>query len=209
MTVPSQLSARQQRILSAIAQWVQEHGYPPTVREIGAAVGLVSPSSVAYQLKELVRKGYVRRDPDRPRAVTLDTSTTDRPVSNRGSKPVWIPLLGTIAAGVPITAEESIEDYLPLPPELVGQGELFCLHVKGDSMIEAAICEGDIVVVRQQPTAENGDIVAAMLDGEATVKVYRRKGAKVMLEPRNQHYQPLDGTTATILGKVVSVFRRL
>jgi repressor LexA len=209
----SELSARQRRILVVIREWVEQYGYPPTVREIGDAVGLVSPSSVAYQLKELERKGFLRRDPSRPRAVDVrqpeDESRRDEETMRRGPVPAYVPLLGRIAAGGPILAEESVEDVLPLPRELVGQGTLFSLHVKGDSMIEAAICDGDFVVVRQQPTAENGDIVAAMIDGEATIKVYRLRNGHVQLVPRNTAYQPIPGDQATILGKVVAVMRRV
>jgi repressor LexA len=207
----SELSSRQRRILVVIRDWVEQHGYPPTVREIGDAVGLVSPSSVAYQLKELERKGFLRRDPARPRAVDVRGPSDDEDATRavRGQTPVYVPLVGRIAAGGPILAEESVEDVLPLPRELVGQGTLFSLHVKGDSMIEAAICDGDFVVVRQQPTAENGDIVAAMIDGEATVKVYRLRNGHVQLVPRNTAYQPIPGDQATILGKVVAVMRRV
>jgi repressor LexA len=202
------LSSRQRRILVVIREWVEQYGYPPTVREIGDAVGLVSPSSVAYQLKELERKGFLRRDPARPRAVDVRGPAEEDEGPARPT-PAYVPLLGRIAAGGPILAEEQVEDVLPLPRELVGQGTLFSLHVKGDSMIEAAICDGDFVVVRQQPTAENGDIVAAMIDGEATVKVYRVRNGHVQLVPRNTAYQPIPGDQATILGKVVAVMRRL
>ncbi len=204
----AELSMRQRRILSVIRDWVEEHGYPPTVREIGDAVGLVSPSSVAYQLKELERKGFLRRDPSRPRAVDV-RGPSDEDDGVARPTPAYVPLLGRIAAGVPILAEEQVEDVLPLPRELVGQGTLFSLHVNGDSMIEAAICDGDFVVVRQQPTAENGDIVAAMIDGEATVKVYRVRNGHAQLVPRNTAYQPIPGDQATILGKVVAVMRRV
>ncbi|MFC7245670.1 transcriptional repressor LexA [Catellatospora aurea] len=205
------LSSRQKRILAVIREWVEQHGYPPTVREIGEAVGLVSPSSVAYQLKELERKGFLRRDPSRPRAVDVRTpaDADDEAALAARPTPVYVPLLGRIAAGGPILAEESIEEVLPLPRELVGQGTLFSLQVKGDSMIEAAICDGDWVVVRQQPNAENGDIVAAMIDGEATVKVYRLREGHVQLMPRNPAYDPIPGDAAVILGKVVFVMRRV
>lgn len=209
----SDLSPRQRRILDFLRDWVDRHGYPPSVREIGEAVGLVSPSSVAYQLKALERKGYLRRDPHRPRAVdvrhpaTLGESRDEsRP---RGPAPAYVPMLGRIAAGGPILAEEMIEDVYPLPRELVGEGTLFLLQVKGDSMIEAAICDGDWVTVRQQPDAENGDIVAAMIDGEATVKTYRRRDGHVWLVPQNRAYEPIPGDQATILGKVVAVLRRV
>lgn len=207
----NELSSRQKRILAVIREWVEQYGYPPTVREIGEAVGLVSPSSVAYQLKELERKGFLRRDPSRPRAVDVRTpvDADEEAALLARPTPVYVPLLGRIAAGGPILAEESIEEVLPLPRELVGQGVLFSLQVKGDSMIEAAICDGDWVVVRQQPNAENGDIVAAMIDGEATVKVYRLREGHVQLMPRNPAYDPIPGDAAVILGKVVFMMRRV
>ena len=213
------LTARQRKVLRVIREWVEEHGYPPSVREIGDAVGLQSTSSVHHQLRTLERKGYLRRDPNRTRAVDvrLPEEQPLPPVDPGESmapgdltpEPAFVPLLGNIAAGGPILAEEHVEDVLPLPRELVGQGTLFSLHVKGDSMIEAAICDGDFVVVRQQPNAENGDIVAAMIDGEATVKVYRVRNGHVQLVPRNTAYQPIPGDQATILGKVVAVMRRV
>jgi repressor LexA len=152
----------------------------------------------------------LRRDPERPRAVYVPGSFDEGwPARVDGPAPAMVPLLGTIAAGGPILAEESVEEMLPLPRDLVGRGVLFCLHVKGDSMTDAAICDGDIVVVRQQPTAENGDIVAAMIDGEATVKVYQTRDRRVLLLPRNPAYEPIPGDQAVILGKVVSVLRRV
>ena len=207
----SQLSDRQQRVLTVIRGWVEEHGYPPTVREIGAAVGLVSTSSVSHHLKSLERLGLLRRDGRWPRAMDarIDTRTdnTDSPTYRDAG--VSVPVLGAIAAGQPILAEEQAEDELTLPSSLVGHGSLFALRVKGDSMIEAAICDGDFVVVRRQPVAENGDIVAAMIDGEATVKVYRRRDGHVDLVPRNASYDVIPGDEAVILGRVVSVLRRL
>jgi repressor LexA len=209
------LTVRQRDILEFIREWVEGHGYPPSVREIGEAVGLVSPSSVAYQLKELERKGYLRRDPNRPRAVDVrppaDQQTTEDEEAIRAQRPVpaYVPLVGRIAAGGPILAEQAIEDVFPLPRELVGEGTLFLLQVKGDSMLDAAICDGDWVVVRQQPTAENGDIVAAMLEGEATVKTYRRRDRQVWLMPQNPAFEPIPGNNATILGRVVAVLRRI
>lgn len=206
------LTARQRRILEFIRDWVDRHGYPPSVREIGEAVGLVSPSSVAYQLKELERKGYLRRDPNRPRAVDVrpptdlvddETSRMLRPA------PAYVPMLGRIAAGGPILAEQAVEDIFPLPRELVGEGEVFMLQVKGDSMLDAAICDGDWVVVRQQPTADSGEIVAAMIDGEATVKTYRRRDGHVWLMPQNAAFDPIPGDEATIMGRVVAVLRRI
>jgi repressor LexA len=208
------LTARQRRILGFIRDWVGEHGYPPSVREIGEAVGLVSPSSVAYQLKELEKKGYLRRDPNRPRAVDVRTPsdlTAEEDEALRAARPApaYVPLLGRIAAGGPILAEQSVEDVFPLPRELVGEGNLFTLQVKGDSMLEAAICDGDWVVVRQQPDANNGEIVAAMIDGEATVKAYRQRDGHVWLLPRNPAFEPIPGDDATILGRVVAVLRRI
>jgi repressor LexA len=209
----SDLTARQRRILEFIRGWVAQHGYPPSVREIGEAVDLVSPSSVAYQLKELEKKGYLRRDPNRPRAVDVrpPEPTAEEEAAARAARPspAYVPLVGRIAAGGPILAEQSIEDVFPLPRELVGEGTLFLLQVKGDSMIDAAICDGDWVVVRQQPTAEGGEIVAAMLEGEATVKTYRRRDGHVWLMPQNPAFDPIAGDEATILGRVVAVLRRI
>lgn len=204
------LTPRQRRIMEFLRQWSEEHGYPPSVREIGEAVGLVSPSSVAYQLKVLERKGYLRRDANRPRAV--DVRPASELVEERAGRrpaPAFVPMLGQIAAGGPILAEEMIEDVYPLPRELVGEGTLFLLQVKGDSMIDAAICDGDWVAVRQQPTAENGEIVAALIDGEATVKTYQRRDGKVWLLPQNPAYDPIPGDRATIMGRVVTVLRRI
>jgi repressor LexA len=206
------LTARQRRILEFIRDWVERYGYPPSVREIGEAVGLVSPSSVAYQLKALEAKGFIRRDPNRPRAVDVraPSEMVDEETLNAARpKPAYVPLVGRIAAGGPILAEQAIEDVFPLPRELVGEGEVFMLDVKGDSMIDAAICDGDWVVVRQQPTAENGEIVAAMIDGEATVKTYKRRDGHVWLLPHNEAYEPIPGDDATVLGRVVTVLRRV
>ncbi|SCG35592.1 transcriptional repressor LexA [Micromonospora inositola] len=205
------LTARQRRILEFIRTWVERHGYPPSVREIGEAVGLVSPSSVAYQLKELEKKGFLRRDPNRPRAVDVraPSDADDELARAQRPTPAYVPMLGRIAAGGPILAEQAVEDIFPLPRELVGEGEVFMLQVKGDSMLDAAICDGDWVVVRQQPTAEAGDIVAAMLDGEATVKTYRRRDGHVWLMPQNPAFDPIPGDDATIMGRVVAVLRRI
>jgi repressor LexA len=220
------LSPRQRRILEVIRESVETRGYPPSVREIGEAVGLTSPSSVAYQLSALQRKGLLRRDPNRPRAVDVRTSGHDgsaqvvkiggagvvgggTTVEEGRSAPVNVPVLGRIAAGGPILAEQAVEDVFPLPREIVGDGNLFLLRVVGDSMVEAAICDGDWVVVRQQPDADSGDIVAAMLDGEATVKRLRRRDGEIWLVPHNAAYEPIPGAEATILGRVVTVLRRL
>jgi repressor LexA len=212
------LTPRQRKVLEVIRDQVRRNGYPPSVREIGEAVGLHSTSSVAHQLRALERKGYLRRDPNRPRAVGVmppDTPDAD-PYSGQTDeeraarpRPTYVPVLGRIAAGGPILAEQAIEDVFPLPKEIVGEGTLFLLRVAGESMIEAAIADGDWVVVRQQPTAENGDIVAAMIDGEATVKTLKRRPDGVWLLPHNPAFQPIPGDDATILGRVVAVLRKL
>jgi repressor LexA len=222
------LSPRQRRILEVIRESVETRGYPPSVREIGEAVGLTSPSSVAYQLTALQRKGLLRRDPNRPRAVDVRSSSgrdaaetvvqiggapalvgAPEEATDGRPAPVHVPVLGRIAAGGPILAEQAVEDVFPLPREIVGDGNLFLLRVVGDSMIDAAICDGDWVVVRQQPDADSGEIVAAMLDGEATVKRLRRRDGKIWLVPHNPAYEPIPGDEATILGRVVTVLRRL
>ena len=208
------LTQRQRRILESIRGSVERNGYPPSVREIGEAVGLVSPSSVAYQLKELERKGYLRRDPNRPRAVDVRPPSEliaedEEAVRAARPAPAYVPVLGRIAAGGPILAEQAVEDVFPLPRELVGEGTLFLLQVKGDSMLDAAICDGDWVVVRQQPTANNGEIVAAMLDGDATVKTYRNRDGHIWLMPQNPAFDPIPGDEATIMGRVVAVLRRI
>jgi repressor LexA len=219
----SGLTPRQRRVLEVIRDSVDRRGYPPSMREIGDAVGLTSTSSVSHQLTTLERKGYLRRDPNRPRAVEVrlpDGVVPDgaEPDGNDAYEPEWranrpaaayVPVVGRIAAGGPILAEQSVEAVFPLPRELVGEGTLFLLRVVGDSMIDAAICDGDWVVVRQQSVAESGDIVAAMLDGEATVKTFKRRGGRIWLMPHNSQYEPIAGEFATILGKVVSVLRRV
>ncbi len=244
------LTPRQRRVLEVIRDHVERRGYPPSMREIGDAVGLTSTSSVSHQLSALERKGFLRRDPNRPRAVevrfpeTTETGTggesaakSGRRMAGRGSREhlqtvgddrqsapsqaagdlpsearpsaSYVPVLGRIAAGGPILAEEAIEDVFPLPRQIVGSGQLFLLKVVGDSMVDAAICDGDWVVVRQQPNAESGDIVAAMIEGEATVKTYRRRDGRVWLLPHNAAYEPIPGEAATILGRVVAVLRRV
>nr|WP_246140621.1 transcriptional repressor LexA [Micromonospora olivasterospora] len=207
---PPALSYRQQQILAMIREWVEQHGYPPTVREIGKAVGLGSPSSVAHQLKALERHGVLHRIPGGPRAVDArPLATGDTPPSSDAHRGTPVPLLGAIAAGTPILAEEHVEEVLSLPVELVGRGTLFALRVRGDSMIEAGIAHGDVIVVRQQSVADNGNIVAAMIDGEATVKEYRMHDGLVELVPRNPAYPVITSNDATILGKVVCVLHRL
>jgi repressor LexA len=219
------LTTRQQRILEHLRDFMERRGYPPSMREIGEAVGLTSSSSVAHQLKVLEEKGYVRRDPNRPRALEVflpEVMAARRAVSSADESPhdetgigdamppaTYVRMLGRIAAGGPILAEENLETVFPLPQELVGGGELFMLEVKGESMIDAAICDGDYVVIKQAQTAENGEIVAALIDGEATVKTFQRKDGHVWLLPHNSAFEPIDGTNATILGKVTAVLRRL
>jgi len=213
------LPIRQREVLEVIRTWVERFGYPPSVREIGEAVGLTSTSSVAYQLRALEQKGYLRRDPNRPRAIGVlpadadpaavtATAPLETPPTSRYAA-VDVPVLGRIAAGGPILAEEAVEDVFPLPKEIVGEGSLFLLRVAGDSMVDAAITDGDWVAVRQQPNAENGEIVAAMIEGEATVKTFKREDGHVWLLPHNEAYEPIPGDDATILGKVVAVLRRL
>jgi repressor LexA len=224
----SGLTARQRRVLEVIRESVEERGYPPSVREIGQAVGLTSTSSVAHQLTTLERKGFLRRDPNRPRAVDVRppeqaplpgaVRPPERGVAQQQDEaaerfahpvPAFVPVVGRIAAGGPVLAEEYIEEVFPLPRELVGTGTLFLLRVVGDSMIDAAIADGDWVVVRQQEVAENGEIVAALIDGEATVKTYRRRDGHVWLIPHNPAYAPIPGDEAAILGRVVTVLRKI
>ncbi len=204
------LSDKQLAILEMIQRSVSSRGYPPSMREIGDAVGLASLSSVTHQLNQLELAGYLRRDPNRPRAlevlIDIPTAVDDAPSAPVGDA-AMVPLVGRIAAGVPITAEQQVEEIFPLPRQLVGKGDLFMLKVSGESMIDAAICDGDWVVVREQRTAENGDIVAAMLDGEATVKVFRQRDGHTWLLPRNSAFEPILGDHADVLGKVVAVLR--
>ncbi len=227
------LTIRQRLILETIKDALETRGYPPTIREMGDAVGLASPSSVTHQLKVLEAKGFLSRDPKRPRALMVHLPASEGagimqpnpqpfPANDEAepaasgygedvhvSRAVNVPVVGRIAAGGPILAEERVEDVFPLPRDLVGDGTLFLLEVKGDSMIDAAICEGDYVVVRQQPDANNGNIVAAMIDGEATVKTFKRTPGQVWLLPHNANHAPIDGNEATILGKVTAVLRRV
>lgn len=204
------LTDRQEAILATIRASIEERGYPPSVREIAEHVGLTSSSSVAYQLGILEKAGYLRRDPNRPRALVVAESAADpTPISLPDTNVADVPLLGRIAAGGPILAEESVEMVMPLPRDLVGEGDLFMLKVVGDSMIDAAICDGDWVVVRQQPVADNGDIVAALIDNEATVKTFKRQDGHVWLMPHNPAYAPILGDHAQIMGKVVSVLRKI
>lgn len=218
------LTARQRVILNVIRDSVQNRGFPPSMREIGDAAGLQSTSSVSHQLAVLEHKGFIRRDPNKPRALDVrspdeheeSASTQPRlhPVAddalNAGSPtPVLVPVIGRIAAGGPILAEQVVEDVFPLPRTLVGEGTLYMLKVQGDSMIDAAITDGDWVVVRQQPDADNGEIVAAMIDGEATVKTFRCRDGHAWLLPHNEAYSPIPADNATILGRVVAVLRKV
>ncbi len=219
------LTFRQKRILAFIKSQIEEKGYPPSMREIGEAVGLTSSSSVAHQLRVLESRNFLRRNAHRPRALEVflpevlaarrsigsaeETAIDETGAGDAMPAATYVPVVGRIAAGGPILAEERVEEVFPLPKQLVGEGTLFLLEVTGESMIEAAICPGDYVVIRQQPTANNGDIVAAMIDGEATVKTFQRRDGKVWLLPQNAAYEPIDGTHATILGKVTAVLRRL
>src|ERR1700730_18591917 len=220
------LTWRQRKVLQVIRDSVQKRGYPPAMREIGEAVGLTSTSSVSYQLSTLQRKGYLHRDVGRPRTVEirLPGHPAVRPAqSANGAEPersaegmdiasqeaTYVPLVGRIAAGVPITADQQVEDIFPLPRQLVGEGQLFMLKVAGGSMINAALADGDWVVIRQQEDAENGEIVAAMIEGEATVKTLKQSDGHVWLMPHNPAFTPILGDDATVLGKVVAVLRRV
>lgn len=205
------LSERQQQVLDYIKETVDGRGYPPSVREIGDAVGLSSPSSVHSQLATLVEMGIIKKDPTKPRAiVVVETQEKAAQTSRNDHRMRDVPLLGRIAAGTPILAAEHVEEVLPLPVELVGNGPVFLLEVKGDSMIDAGIHEGDLVAIHKQDDARDGEIVAALVDGEeATIKRLRRKDGKVILESENPAYEPMvfsDGVE--LIGKVVSVLRR-
>lgn len=211
----SSLSAMQERILQVIMRAKLERGYTPSMREIGDEVGLKSSASVSHQLNQLELAGYISRDANLSRAIEVliepagweDQSGSDRENVTPIGDAAMVPLVGQIAAGTAITAEQNIEEIFPLPRQLVGKGELFLLKVKGDSMIDAAICDGDWVVVRQQQNAENGDIVAALLEDEATVKTFKQQDGNTWLLPRNSAYAPIDGNRAVIMGKVVAVLR--
>ncbi|GAA1344539.1 transcriptional repressor LexA [Arthrobacter roseus] len=224
---PRPLTVRQAKILETIRQSVSTYGYPPSMREIGDTVGLASLSSVTHQLGRLEKLGYIRRDPKRPRAMEILSAAPPESAASGGkngttpgpatitalplpdSGPAMVPLVGRIAAGGPILADQAVEDVMPLPRQLVGHGELFMLKVVGDSMIDAAICDGDWVVIRRQSTADNGDIVAALLDDEATVKTFRQRDGHTWLLPQNTQYEPILGDHATVMGRVVSVMRSL
>lgn len=215
----SVLSDRQRRILQVIQDAVVLRGYPPSIREIGDATGLQSTSSVAYQLKELEKKGFLRRDPNKPRAVDLrhlnETTKTKKKSAPAADAPEdastarYVPVVGQIAAGAPITAEQNVDTYYPLPADLLGDGEVFMVQVVGESMRDAGILPDDWVVVRSQPVAEQGQFVAALIDGEATVKEFMKDSTGVWLLPHNDAFSPIKGDEAEIMGVVVSVFRVL
>jgi repressor LexA len=205
-----ELTDRQRRILEVIHDYLDEHGYPPSVREIGQEVGLSSPSSVHAQLETLEAKGFLRRDLSKPRALELrldpDTDLETRPTPTRN-----VPLVGDIAAGGPIVAEERVESLVTLPRDLVGEGDLFMLRIRGESMIDAGVLPDDLVVVRQQPTVDQGDMCAALIDGEATVKFFRRdRSGEVFLDPANEAYEPIPlaaDQDVRVMGRVVAVLR--
>jgi len=200
----SGLTSVQQRILAVIRDSMMKRNYAPSMREIGEAVGLSSTASVSHQLNKLEMLGFISRDPRRPRTIDL---LGDEPAEIIKPESAMVPLVGRIAAGIPITADQNVEDVFTLPRQLVGQGDLFLLKVVGESMVDAAICDGDWVVVRQQQTADNGDIVAALIEDEATVKTFKQRDGHTWLLPRNSAFEPILGDHAVILGKVVAVLR--
>jgi len=209
---PATLSDKQREILAFLHETITRVGYPPSMREICDAVGLTSVSSVSHQLTQLELRGFIRRDPNLNRAIEILVEIGDgNPDAVRVSDDdiVNVSLVGRIAAGVPITAEQNVEAVFPLPRQVVGNGNVFMLKVQGDSMIDAAICDGDFVVVRAQKTAENGEIVAALLDGEATVKTFRQRDGHTWLLPQNTAFEPILGDHAEVMGKVVAVLRSL
>ncbi|NLZ38730.1 MAG: transcriptional repressor LexA [Firmicutes bacterium] len=199
------LTPRQLQILEFIRQEVREKNYPPSVREIGEAVGLSSSSTVHAHLAKLEEKGFIRRDPAKPRAIEL----LDEPSPAFVPNVVQVPVLGQVTAGEPIYAEQNIEDYFPLPQVMVHQDEVFLLRVRGDSMLNAGILNGDYVIVRRQDTAINGDIVVALLEDEATVKRFYKEKEHIRLQPENEFYEPIYSREVKIIGKVIGVFRHL
>lgn len=212
------LTARQEAVLSFVRDFSARNGYPPTVRETCTGTGLSSPSSVKYHFDALEKKGYLTRDPRRPRTLMLTEEAISEPEASVSElHPEWIdsdravdvPLVGTIAAGAPILADQHIDDVFVLPRQMTGTGELFMLKVSGESMIDAGILDGDWVVVRRQPVAERGEIVAALIDDEATVKTFDKRDGHIWLLPQNRDYQPIPGDQARILGRVVTVLRAL
>jgi repressor LexA len=216
MKLTAKLSERQQEILDFLSLFTAKNGYPPSVREIGDAVGLSSSSTVHSHLNALEDKGYIKRDPSSARALTVIGSHEAASVTEAQSPPqrlprnvVQLPLVGRVAAGMPTLAEENIEETMLLPTQIVGDASSFLLTVKGDSMIEAGILDGDYVVVKEQPTASNGDIVVALIDDEATVKTFYRESDRVRLQPENHAMEPIYSREVMILGKVVALLRAL
>lgn len=209
--IDTELTGKRREILDFIAAQLRERGYPPSVREIGQAVGLTSSSTVHTHLTTLQRQGYLRRDPTKPRAIEVRYDTNSGIAIDR--RPArHVPLVGEVAAGTDVLAEENIQELLPLPEDFTGEGQLFMLRVRGDSMIDAGILDGDYVVVRQQKEADKGDVVVAGIPGgEATVKTYSRRGAKIVLTPSNPTMVPMTFTPdeVDLYGKVVTVLRRL
>jgi repressor LexA len=211
---PPVLTGRQQEIWDYLVSYVEERGYPPTVREIGERVGLASPSTVHAHLANLERAGYLRRDPTKPRALELTGLRRAEAGAARETAAQGLPLVGEIAAGGPLLAEENVEEYVELPERLVGGSADFLLRVKGESMIDAGILDGDLVVVRRQDTATSGEIVVALAGDdetadEATVKRYFRENGRIRLQPENAALEPIYARHVQILGKVVGVFRAL
>lgn len=212
------ITDRQVKILAYLRQFIADNGYAPTMRETGAGVGLTSPSSVKHHFDTLEHLGMIARDPRRPRTLMLtdtgyaalgDDHVAEINESSQHAEAVNVPLVGRIAAGTPILADQMVEDVFSIPRQMTGNGDMFMLEVSGDSMVDAGIFDGDWVVVRRQQDAINGDIVAALLDEEATVKTFNRKDGHVWLLPHNDSYAPIPGDTATILGRVVTVIRAL
>lgn len=199
------LTHRQTDILEFIKRVIRQKGYPPSVREIGDAVGLMSSSTVHGHLQTLEEKGYIRRDPTKPRAIEILDSSSD--VNEK--KTVSVPIIGRVTAGLPILAQENIEDTFPIAADLVNSDNVFMLRVKGESMIEAGILDGDLILVRQQSTARNGEIVVALIGDEATVKRFYREKTLVRLQPENSMMEPIYSQDVTVLGKVIGVFRLL
>jgi repressor LexA len=200
---------RQARILEVIRSFTEERGYPPSVREIGERVGLSSSSTVQAHLKTLERRGLIFRDPTKPRALVSTEHQTARAEARAEPEYGVLPIVGKVAAGVPITATENLEGEFILPVSFARRPDTFMLRVKGDSMIEAAILDGDLIVVSPQPAAENGEIVVAMVDGEATVKRFFREAGRIRLQPENRTMSPLYAVDVTILGRVEAVIRKL
>jgi repressor LexA len=210
-TMSAALTARQREILNVISTSMQERGYPPSVREIGEAVGLNSPSTVHNHLATLQKLGFIRRDPTKPRAIEVRFDTNSEVAMERRPSR-HVPLIGDVAAGTGLLAQQNVEDLIPLPTDFTGEGELFMLRVRGESMIDAGILDGDFIVARQQKVADNGDIVVAGIPGdEATVKTFKKNGATITLIPANETMEPMvfDADEVNVYGKVVTVLRKL